>query len=226
MPDHTLPHDPTSCRLCERVPSDAYGRYWKHELKGSAWHLIADGPNLMARLPRRAHFVTVLAHRPSTHGIPAHYRGPLYWEGDANDPAEALKDLRGCVALLDTEYDCPPETIRLWLSGKRGFHATMPPIVMGAEEGHPQLPLIYKAIIQRLFPPHVAPTLDRGIYNAGRGRMWRLPNHLRADTNRYKVPLSMKEVLHKSYAELEALTHRPRKGIFWPPEAELSPCPG
>jgi len=56
--------------------------------------------------------------------------------------------------------------------------------------------------------------------------MWRLVNRQRSDTCRYKIPVTMQEVLHKPYADLEALTLRPRKGIFWPPDDELSPCPG
>jgi hypothetical protein len=55
--------------------------------------------------------------------------------------------------------------------------------------------------------------------------MWRLPNRQRTDTGRHKVPLSTREVLHKPYADLEAMTLNPRKGIFWPTEDELSACP-
>jgi hypothetical protein len=59
----------------------------------------------------------------------------------------------------------------------------------------------------------------------GKGRMWRLRNRRRAENGRYKVSLAMREVLHSPYAEVKALTHRPRKGIFWPADDELSPCP-
>ncbi len=81
-------------------------------------------------------------------------------------------------------------------------------------------------MIARLFPPSVTSLLDRSVYSGGKGRMWRLPNRQRTDTQRYKVPLSMREVLHKSYADLDALTLHPRKGIFWPADEDLSPCQG
>jgi Primase C terminal 1 (PriCT-1) len=55
--------------------------------------------------------------------------------------------------------------------------------------------------------------------------MWRLPNRRRSENGRYKVPLDMREILHTPSAEIEALTYRPRKGIFWPADDELSPCP-
>jgi hypothetical protein len=219
-------HDPHACRSCEAIPAEAYRRHWKHEPPVGAWHLIADGPDLMARLPRHAHFATVLAYRPTLEGAPPHYRGPLYWEHDADDPAQALDDLRRCVELLHTAYDVPHEAIRAWHSGGRGFHATLPAVVFSAETGHPQLPGLYAAMIRGLFPPTVAPTLDRSVYSGGQGRMWRLSKRRRVDTGRYKVPLSIREVLHKPHADLEALTVRPRRGIFWPPEEELSPCPG
>jgi hypothetical protein len=129
------------------------------------------------------------------------------------------------MQLLHTEYDCRLEAVHLWHSGGRGFHATLPPVVTGSEDGHELLPRICTATVQQLFPPRVAPTLDRSIYSMGKGRMWRLANRRRSDTGRYKVPLSIREVLHKPYADLEALTLRPRKGLFWPADEELSPCP-
>jgi hypothetical protein len=225
MSCRNLHHESASCRFCEEVPPDAYRRHWKHERKAGAWHVIADGPCLTARLPRRAHFATILSYRPALNGVPVYYRGALYWEFDAEDQAQALADIRCCVGLLHTQYDCPLEALHLWHSGGRGFHATLPPLVISAELGHPQLPHIYAAMVQRLFPTSVAPTLDRSVYSMGKGRMWRLPNRRRSDTGRHKVPLSIREVLHKPYAELEALTVRPRKGIFWPHEEELLPCP-
>jgi hypothetical protein len=219
-------HDQTTCRLCEEVPAELPRRHWKHEAKAGSWHTIADGPDLMARLPRPAHFITVLAYRPEQAGSPRHYTGPLYFEFDAARAADALNDLRRCVQLLDVELGCPPEAVHAWHSGGRGFHATIPARVIGAEGGHPLLPRIYAAIIGRLFPEQIAPTLDRRVYSAGKGRMWRLANRRRTDTDRYKVPLSMGEVLHKPYADLEALTLRPRKGIFWPADADLGSCSG
>jgi putative DNA primase/helicase len=224
MIDNRPQHACASCHLCEAVPPDGFRRCWKREAKAGYWHTIADGPELMGRLPRQAHFLTMLASRPGPDDSPTHYRGPLYGEFDAEAPAQAFDDLRRCLELLHSEYDCPFEAIRAWHSGRRGPHWTIPPVVIGAEAGHPQLPRIYVAMVQRLFPSNVAPTVDRSVYSGGQGRMWRLPNRRRSDTGRYKVPLSIREVLHKPYADLEALTVRPRKGIFWPADDELAPC--
>jgi hypothetical protein len=117
------------------------------------------------------------------------------------------------------------EALHVWHSGGRGFHVTVPPLVIGAEAGHPQLPRVYATMIAQLFPRHIAPTLDRSIYNMGQGRMWRLANRRRSDTGRYKVPIAIREVLHQPSAALDALTIHPRKGRFWPTEQALSPCP-
>jgi hypothetical protein len=226
MRDQHANHEPRSCHLCESVPSEAYQRHWKHEAKAGYWHTIADGPDLMARLTRQAHFLTILSYLPGADGVPSHYCGSFYGECDADDPTQAFADLRHCLQMLEAEYDCSLDAVRVWHSGKRGPHWTIPPVVIGAEAGYPYLSHIYAAMVQRLFPPSVAPTLDRSIYSMGKGRMWRLPNRRRSDTGRYKVPLSIREVLYKPYAALEALTVRARKGIFWPPEEDLSPCPG
>ncbi len=215
-------HDPTTCRQCDPIPPDAYRRHWTSDPPGH-WHIIVDGPDLMARLPRQAHYATVLAYRLTADG--RHYIGPLYWELDAADPAQALSDLRRCLRLIEIEYDLPLEAVRLWHSGGRGYHATIPPVAIGAAAGHPQLPRIYAAMVAELFPPTIAPTLDRAIYSAGMGRMWRLPNRRRSDTGRYKVPILLSEVLHQPAPALEALTQRPRHGRHWPADDDLSPCP-
>lgn len=221
----TIPeHRPASCRLCESVPSDAPRRHWKHEPERGAWHLIADSPDLMARLPEKAHFVTALPYTLMPDGL-RHYQGPLYWEHDADDPAQALADLRRCLEVLYIEYDLPLEAVHVWHSGGRGYHATIPLQVLGAEAGHPDLPRIYKTMVDQLFPTSIAPTLDRRVYSGGMGRMWRLPNRRRSDNGRYKVPLAMREVLHRPYGDIQALTRRRRKGRYWPDDAELSPCP-
>jgi hypothetical protein len=154
-----------------------------------------------------------------------HYTGPLYFEFDAVHAADALHDLRCCLQMLDLEVGCPLEAAHVWHSGARGYHVTIPAIVIGAEAGHPLLPRIYAAMITRLFPVQIAPTLDRSVYSGGKGRMWRLPNRRRSENGRYKVPLAMPEVLHTPYTEIEALTHGERKGSFWPADDELSPCP-
>lgn len=219
-------HDPLSCPQCEQVAPNLWRRYWKTEPSRRSWHVIADGPDLMLRLPKSAHFVTVLAYLPGPENFPPHYRGPLYWEGDAVDPADVQNDIQRGVEILQVEYDISPEAVRLWLSGGRSFHATVPSHVIGADDGHKFLPDIYARMIERLFPSTVARTLDRGIYNRGKGRMWRLPNRRRTDTNRYKVPITLAELLHKPYTELDGLTAKPRKGVFWSSEHELSPCPG
>jgi hypothetical protein len=219
-------HDSASCRHCESLPAARHRRHWKHQPKAGPWHVIADDPDLLRRLPGQAHFFTILSYCLDPEGNPAHYRGPLYWEFDAADPVQALNDLRRCVHILQVDYDCWPEALHVWHSGGRGFHITIPAMVIGADAGHPLLPRIYGAMIQELFPPQVAPTLDRGVYNMGKGRMWRLPNRRRLDTGRYKVALAMREVLHRTPAELESWTRRPRAGVFWPPEDDLSPCPG
>jgi hypothetical protein len=137
MANRSLPHDSSACPLCDDVPFDAYRRHWKHEAKASVWHLIADVPTLMARLARQAHFVTILSYRPGSDGSTAYYRGPMYGEFDADDPDQAFTELRRCLQVLDVEYGCPLEAIRVWHSGRHGPHWTIPPVVIGAEAGHP-----------------------------------------------------------------------------------------
>jgi len=72
--------------------------------KVGAWHIMADGPDLMQRIPRQAHFVTILAYRPSSKGAQRTIEGPLYWEGDHTKGKH-----------LDTWTICSPlAMVRLW----------------------------------------------------------------------------------------------------------------
>jgi hypothetical protein len=192
--------------------------------------VIADGPDLMTRLPRPAHYCTILAYQPGADGTPACYRGPLYAEWDAHDPVAVLAELRTCLQVLQqvlqVEFDLAAEALRVWHSGGRGYHLTLPAVAIRAADGHPQLPRIYRAMVERLWPASIAPSMDRSIYSMGKGRMWRLPSRRRPDTGRYKVPLAAREVLHRLATDLEALTGHPRRGLFWLPEEELYPCAG
>jgi hypothetical protein len=216
-------HNPEACPLCEVVPGEVYRRHWKHQPREGAWHSTSDGPDVMDRLPRAAHFLTVLSYRLIDDR--PYYRGPLYFEYDAEDPADALHDLRRCVQVLHAQYGCPPEVLKIWQSGGRGYHVLLPPVLCGAEAGHPQLPRLYGEMVRRVFPVALARTLDRSVYSGGKGRMWRLPNRLRTDTKRYKVPVSVREILAQSSTDLDALTTQPRRGVFWA-TGNLQPCPG
>jgi hypothetical protein len=219
MPRHT----PETCQLCEVVPPQVYRRHWKHQPREGVWHHLADGPDLMRLSPRPAHFLTVLAYR--LEGGSRHYHGPLYFEFDADDPSHTLDELRSCVRILEVRGSCPPDVLQIWHSGGRGFHVLIPPELFGAADGHAQLPTIYQEMVRRLFSAALLPSLDYSIYSMGQGRMWRLPNRLRTDTKRYKVPVSASEVLHQSYPALEALTRHPRHGVFWRVD-DLQLCPG
>jgi hypothetical protein len=224
MTEPRLTHTPISCKHCESLPPEVARRHWKGEPKARAWHIVADSPDLMTRVPPWAHFITILAYHHTSEGQ-RHYQGPLYLEGDAENPAKVLRDIQHCLQLLNVEYDCAPEMVRTWLSGGRSLHVTIHASVIGAEPGHPHLPQIYAAMIETLFPSRMAPTLDRGIYSGGMGRMWRLANRRRSDTGCYKVPVAIGEVLHGTYETIEPLTHQPRRGVFHLPEADLTPCP-
>lgn len=164
----SVPHDPASCARCERVSAGVWQRHWMGVHKGP-WHLIQEGPDLMLHVPAAAHYVTVLAYQPDAEGKPASYRGPLYYELGHDDPAVAFAELRTGLEVLQVEYDLPLEAVRICHSGGRGPHVTIPAAVLGAVGGHPRLPHIYRMIVESLFPPAIAPSLDRGVYNRGRG---------------------------------------------------------
>lgn len=124
---------------------------------------------------------------------------------DGEDIREAVDDAIACIKYFESEFGYPVEAMRIFLTGGRGVHIEIPAVTFGAEEGDPNLIYIYKTIIETL----PFKTLDRSVYNQKKGRMWRLPNQQRSN-GRYKVPVSVQELMNTPYDELWALTEKPR----------------
>jgi len=67
MTEYRAHHEHTSCPLCEPGPLAGFCRHWKVERKvgpGTSWRWSGSH----AADPRQAHFVTILAYRPSSKG--------------------------------------------------------------------------------------------------------------------------------------------------------------
>jgi hypothetical protein len=123
---------------------------------------------------------------------------------------DALIELRTlCLNHLPEFYDIDPHEIQFFLSGGKGFHAVISSRLLNAQDGDPQLPLIYKRIVSGWKEELKLKTLDMSLFCMKMGRMFRIPNIRRSNGN-YKVPLLLEEIMMADVEELMALGTKPR----------------
>lgn len=150
--------------------------------------------------------------------------GAFIAELDAvDDVMEAVREALKIIAHFEAVYGIAPEQWRLYLSGKRSVHLILPAEVLGTEEGHKLLPLIYKRQALDLAGNAGLKTLDLAMYKMGTGQPFRLPNRQR-ENGRYKVPLTFDELCEiadsEDYAEL-CSAPRPEPSRVAPARSEV-----
>jgi putative DNA primase/helicase len=191
-----------------------YVRYAKIERAESPWWVIHDTPAGFTKARRDgAMFVTTpaLSHPYKDGGREPNRRDDLVLDLDSKDnPQLALNDLRRlCCFFLPETYGISAWDIKFYCSGSKGFHAEIPAHFFGLEAGHPELPLIYKKLVQGWIEKLKLTTIDTSMYCMRRGKMFRLANVKRSN-GRYKVPLTRDDVGYVSLENLWSLTDSPR----------------
>ena len=192
--------------------------YWKLERPKATWNCIHDAVEAkQAAIKDGAMFFTWTSFSTpyEGNGHPEPHRwGDLPLDFDSEDKKniqQALSDLRTlCFVHLPEFYAIDPYDIKYFLSGEKGFHAIIPARLLNAEEGDPRLPLIYKDIASRWKEALNLTTLDMSLYNMRQGKMFRIPNVKRSN-GRYKVPISVNEIMRMEFQDLIELGNAPRK---------------
>lgn len=128
------------------------------------------------------------------------YRGPFYVDiDDKQDLQQAIASTNELVDKL-LALQIPESSILVCASGSKGFHIIVPAKCFYNGRKLKNLPAVYKELALDLY----VPGMDMGVYSAGKGRCWRLPNTQKA-TGEYKVPVSLtdlRELTEESYREL------------------------
>lgn len=189
-------------------------RYAKIERAEAPWWVIENTPEaLQEAIWQGAMFVTTPALSfPYVDGGPEPVRfGDLVLDADCKaNPERALLELRRLTCFfLPEKYGISPWDTRFYCSGSKGFHAEIPAIYFGLENGHPELPLIYKRLVAGWVDELDLSTIDLSMYCMKRGKMWRLPNVKRSN-GRYKVPLSRDDFAYGGIEYLWAMSEAPR----------------
>lgn len=112
---------------------------------------------------------------------------------------------------ISPNYKIPANMIKVFFSGKKGIHLTIPYQCFGVE-WHPQLDCIYRLMAEELksFAPNN--TLDMAVYE--RRRLFRMICSRHPSTGSYKVPMELKRVLMGTEADIQKLTKDPAYGSW------------
>lgn len=195
--------------------------YWKREKKNDTWKLarVEDIPSLIKE--KGAMFTTWASfNKPPmeeettdllTYSVNRY--GDLPLDFDSRGHVEKAKsDLIQVINILTTEYGVSLDDLQIFISGGKGFHLVIDRRLLGSEKGDNFLPLIYKSMVNDLFPVkgEVFASIDRSLYCMKRGKMFRLPNVRREENGRYKVPITFEELTTLDIDDLMELADAPR----------------
>lgn len=173
-------------------------KYYKREGK-SQW-ILADENNP----PSGMVFETVLALESNPDDLESsldqRYFGPFYIDIDnEHDLESALSDAKAVVKYLAVGFGLKPDTdMKIFATGKKGFHIEVNPHVFMDNKFKPLLPYRYKLMAAGV-QKATEVKLDMVVYSGKKGRMWRLPN-VERDNGNFKVELTYTEVLVEDVA--------------------------
>lgn len=142
---------------------------------------------------------------------------PLYFDIDAEgDIEKALALVRSLAGFFTATLALPPDAVRVWFSGSKGFHLLVSPTAMGIEPS-PTLTSDMKAValgLCRRLHDDGAPDLepDRAVYSLP--RMLRAPDEVNPKTGLHKVELHHEELLHLTPQQIAELA-RASRGNLW-----------
>ncbi|ELA6946629.1 hypothetical protein RBG11_004232 [Vibrio parahaemolyticus] len=131
------------------------------------------------------------------------YQGDLYFDIDNADISISISSAQQLVLKLQ-DYGVTSPSV--WLSGKKGFHITVPAKVFSNGRPKTFLPYVYGLMAEALD----VVGLDHSVYSGGKGRMWRQPNIQRADNNAYKVQITVDELFSLTGDSYRAYCSQPR----------------
>ena len=203
--------------------------FYKGPEKKGIWRAL-DEPTLALRIPKapRIAFTTILSvsEKPGKSEAvsdDALYQGPFYIDID-NDKEKtqelnikkSIKTAQKVVKKL-LKNKVKPDQIRVWASGKKGFHIMIPMHVFTKDVPLRKLPLTYKYMLGSM---KLLDIVDSTVYSHGRGRMWRVENKQRLDNNAFKVGITVDELMELTPERYEQLCSAPREPIPLAPDGE------
>lgn len=188
-------------------------RYAQLEEKGK-WIEVLETPDIDKKLKEMgAVRATVLAVseaiRDDTDKDNIKYKGPLYFDIDSADLEQAIVSTQELVQKL-RELEVPEEAIKVYCSGKKGFHVFVPEKVFSDNKrAVKSLPAIYMELAKDLY----VHGMDFQVYSGNKGRMFR-PENGRRDDGAYRVRITLAELTNMTPALYKQVVQAPRQLPF------------
>lgn len=176
---------------------------------GESWKTVKDTPEARQALAKKCvEMVSMLAISSTDNDADYEqlkYRGDLYFDIDNEDLSISIDSTQQIVNKLK---DLGVHNITVYLSGKKGFHVTVPSKVFfnGGSAGIKWLPYIYGHMAINHF---AVEGLDLNVYSGGKGRLWRQPNVKRRDNGQYKVPIRLEDLAGLDVESYKNLASQP-----------------
>lgn len=142
--------------------------------------------------------------------------GDLYLDFDYpletdDDFGKIKADIHSTLRYLKVILSIDSDQVRFYFSGSKGIHAMVPAETLCLDP-HYSLNEIYKEIAKDIEKYLLFKTLDTGIYDDK--RMFRMPNSFNLKGERFKVPITLKELNTLSLEEIRELAKQPRELEF------------
>ena len=188
-------------------------RYAQLEEKGK-WIEVIDSPDIEEKLKKMgAVRSTVLAVseaiKEDTDNAEVKYKGPLYFDIDSADLGQAIVSTQELVSKLQ-DLDVPDEAIKVYCSGKKGFHVFIPEkVFMDSKRAVKRLPAVYMELAKDLY----VHGMDFQVYSGGMGRMFR-PENGKRDDGAYRVRISLSELSKMTPELYKQLASAPRDQVY------------
>lgn len=190
---------------------------WYQTEPQSVWHLALASeranilrtkqPALMTCLDADNDFSTTLT-ADETQAV--RYFGDYYADFDSETLESAIEQLKKYLVLLQSK-DVDLGAIRLYATGGRGFHVSIPQAMFMpkvAPAGVVGLPHIYKEMSHALY----VDDLDLRVYTAKKGRQFRCAN-VKRENGKFKVQITADEAFSMTVERYEQLCASPRNEL-------------
>lgn len=140
--------------------------------------------------------------------------GPFYFDLDSEHLEVSHQEVKKLYRALSE--DIPPDAIRTYFTGAKGFHIEVPASVLGVSVA-PDLSKVHRLIAEHYHKELDLSTTDFGVYEPR--RMWRMPDSIHQKTGLYKVELLEGELMG-SLGNILSIAQQPRN--FEEPEFAFS----
>lgn len=176
---------------------------WKHIRLVREWAVRCGNRNVFRTVQRW--------EKPNADIQTDPHRCPLYFDFDSEALATAMADAVSVVDFLTGRLSLPEHVVRVWFSGRRGFHIAVHAEALGMAP-HPELTYAVKHAAMALATELTLGSLDLSVYS--RPRMWRLRDSQHGKSGLYKIELHHRELREHTPQAFREWARSPRGQLY------------